>query len=1027
MTSRASDVHPSTHGLSLFLVLMFTLQLLAPVVSAAGMQSCGGGDNCDTYDHDEDLTPNVQDWVEGMYEFDLVSTSSIDLELTWAVREFDRDSIGLGSGSPVGDTLEDFDGLDANDGAPADLIRETFDMSIGGTTVGEKLKTEIDVAIRDALESGFGTVNSLSTQYVDSFSNPTSTIDCSTDNATDSFAEGAAVDNVFEPPLCFKAIASVDLAAANFNLAGTENLDLERTYRGLLTMGAEVNTSFNLTVQPGHRADFVINPASYASMVAADGPQAELVPRGGYNSAAWSMDHLDAGENDPNDVERVDVRMGHRTSTSSPTVHIEEGSKALDLNLVLDLTDEYAATINFAAGLHYLDAATLENWGINMFEVSSAASIPVITSDGIRLAYHNGIVDLTKFTDQFPVGDIVEGLGNTIAGVGDTEMSDLLWVSQAEGGVFDVAGGLNFSHSAGCTEPVAAGQVLHYCLQGPNAMDETYPVYLQTTSQPFSMRFIDIIIAQGDENSTLNGFLENVQSTDLERLMNAGFSLEAVVGESFLNSIDLSGLPPADLTVEIVLPNWVTTVDGTSTIVLTKSIESSSSLDLSLTGLNPYDWEHEITNDDGRVVCYANQSTCVESDVKFDLSKVNFNEWSASISVTMALEAKLSIYRVGFVDGQRCHNGTDIRACGQMEAFPSDLLRLIIDLSSRMDDPLGTTVELPWCANEDLKEYFDDCDDLELEATRQGMKDLAKRMGEVVTDGIHGLGEVVENDPESPFAVMDLSRFEIRTAIDGIEAPDELVSDDEPIVLSLTIPKVEFTLGTESGWEELSETNPEDIQLSVVTSSIQSVFHRPVQMAAGVLTKGLRGSLIGSDGLSYPPTNEESITLSTGPVDTTMPTTVATEYGDVDSPIDGAAYSGPITFTLPRGVKLVDVSSSAGNVVLTEDGGRQTVTYVVPPGEFSDDLTFRLQVGWLYFLIQFWVYPAIVFLLLAMFVRRRRAKKKRKKNVMANRQAAINKAQLGDHEFADLVGFSSPALRHGETIEDMANIDELSR
>ena len=130
---------------------------------------------------------------------------------------------------------------------------------------------------------------------------------------------------------------------------------------------------------------------------------------------------------------------------------------------------------------------------------------------------------------------------------------------------------------------------------------------------------------------------------------------------------------------------------------------------------------------------------------------------------------------------------------------------------------------------------------------------------------------------------------------------------------------------------------------------------------------------------------------------------------------------------MPRGVKLVDVSSSAGNVVLTEDGGRQTVTYVVPPGEFSDDLSFRIQVGWLYFLIQFWVYPAIVLLLLVMLVRRRRAKKKRKKNAMANRQAAINKAQLGDHEFADLAGFSSPGLRHGETIEDMANIDELSR
>ena len=134
-------------------------------------------------------------------------------------------------------------------------------------------------------------------------------------------------------------------------------------------------------------------------------------------------------------------------------------------------------------------------------------------------------------------------------------------------------------------------------------MDETYPIYLQTTSQPFSMRFIDIIIAQIDDpDSDGVDFLENVQASDLERLMNAGFSIEAVIGESFLNAIDLSGLPPADLTVDIILPDWVTTVDGTSTITLTKSLEAASSLDLSLTGLDPYDWEHEITNDEGRVV-----------------------------------------------------------------------------------------------------------------------------------------------------------------------------------------------------------------------------------------------------------------------------------------------------------------------------------------------------------------------------------------------------------------------------------------
>ena len=194
-----------------------------------------------------------------------------------------------------------------------------------------------------------------------------------------------------------------------------------------------------------------------------------------------------------------------------------------------------------------------------------------------------------------------------------------------------------------------------------------------------------------------------------------------------------------------------------------------------------------------------------------------------------------------------------------------------------------------------------------------------------------------------------------------------------------------------------------------------------------MLTKGLRGSVVGSDGVTLAPPNQDEFSYSQENIDTSLPTEFNRSDSVVESPIADAAYTGPITFTLPRGIQLVDVSSSAGNIIITEDGGRQTITYVVPPGEFSDDLTFRLQVGWIYFLIQFWVYPTIVLVLLVMFIRRRRAKKKKKKAAMANRQAAVTKAQLGDHEFADLTGFSSPALRHGESIEDMANIDELSR
>lgn len=1013
MTARKDTPAFSRH-LSLTLVFIFALQVLAPVASASGMQSCSStGGTCDEYDHAEDMTPHRQDWVEGTYVFDLVSTQSIDLELTWAVREFERDSLGLGSGTIIGDTLEQTDGLDANDGAPADLIRHTFNQETAGAgspTVGDKLKSEVNDAIQSALESGFGTVTSLSTDYTTSFTSGGQTTACSTDDTNDALAEGASQDNVFEPPICFSAVASVDLLASNFNLVGSSQLDLERTYRGLLTMGAEINTSFDLTTQPGHKAEFVINPPSYSTVLAVDA-NGVLAARAGppsFMAAEWSTDHLGALETDTDQLQSVDLRMGHRNSSATPTVWIEEGTKALDINLVLDLSDEYAATVDFVAGLHYLDADTLDEWGINMFDVSSMATIPLITSDGIRLAYHNDIVDLTQFTDQFPVGDIVSGLGDTVAGVGEITMSDLEWVAETDGtGNFESPGGLNYTHSTGCTEPVGAGQVLHYCLEGTEAMSETYPIYLQTTSQPFSMSLVDILQAY-NTNDMIGDFLDGIQTSDLERLMNSGIALETVLDSSYLDTIIPSNLPPSELTVEIILPSWVTTIDGTSKIVLEKTVEGTQATDISFTGTDPYNWEHEIRDDDDRVLCFANQSSCVQSAVQFDLSSINFNEWSASMSFTLALDAEFSVYRIGIPTDDLPQQGDTTVT---MEAIPSDLVRLIIDLSSRMEEPLSSG-EIELC---DPEEYeMEICDEpIELSATRQGMKDFTELIGDSVTDLIHQAGTLAEESGD--VTDMDLSAFQIKTSISGIEAPDETVSDDEPIVLSISIPEVTFTIGTGLGWFEMAETDPNDIRLSVVTSSLQSVFNQPLKMAADAFTNGLRASYVSGSGLSYPATDQDTVTYNTGVVDTTI------------LEENGLSFAGPIEFTLPRGIQLVDVSSTSGNLIVSDDGGRQVVTYVVPPGEFSDQISYRIQVGWLYFLIQFWVYPTIVLILLVLFIRRRRRKKKKKKAAMQNREASINKAQLGDSEFADLTGFASPALRHGETIEDMAYIDELSR
>ena len=74
--------------LPMSLVCIFAISILAPLASASGMQSCQlNGGVCDSWDKSDDGTQNQQDWVEGVYEFNLVDTSTINMEMTWALRE----------------------------------------------------------------------------------------------------------------------------------------------------------------------------------------------------------------------------------------------------------------------------------------------------------------------------------------------------------------------------------------------------------------------------------------------------------------------------------------------------------------------------------------------------------------------------------------------------------------------------------------------------------------------------------------------------------------------------------------------------------------------------------------------------------------------------------------------------------------------------------------------------------------------------------------------------------------------------
>ena len=125
--------------LALSLISVFAISLLAPLASATGMQSCQlNGGTCDTWDKADDGTENQQDWVVGVYEFNLVDTSTIEMEMSWALREYNRSVLGS---IPGVDATLAAEGMSADDGAPADLIRNYFSTPTGaGTqTVKDKL------------------------------------------------------------------------------------------------------------------------------------------------------------------------------------------------------------------------------------------------------------------------------------------------------------------------------------------------------------------------------------------------------------------------------------------------------------------------------------------------------------------------------------------------------------------------------------------------------------------------------------------------------------------------------------------------------------------------------------------------------------------------------------------------------------------------------------------------------------------------------------------------------------------------
>ena len=447
--------------------------------------------------------------------------------------------------------------------------------------------------------------------------------------------------------------------------------------------------------------------------------------------------------------------------------------------------------------------------------------------------------------------------------------------------------------------------------------------------------------------------------------MDAGLSLETVLDTTFLESMIPSDLPPSKITLELILPSWIETIDGDDTIILEHSVTGENRNEVSIAGPSPYTYNHPIMGENGEAICLQTQKTCVSTSLSIDFATFDINEWTKSVSVEFGLEASAVVHRVALPQGYYdINDDTTVR----MEVIPSDLVRLIGDIMSRSDSPM----KIERCLEPGTE--FVDCPEsrqLVFNLTSDGLMEFGTDVGEILTNEIHLASEELENIDQNPqFSAVDISNFQIETSLAGLGTPGPVVSDEVGLSVSLKIPKVRFTLAVSSPWGDLLSGNPDLITLSLLTEDINGAFRspllQPMVMMVDEISSMMTASVVSSEGITFPPLEQEALTFQTGSWDTTI---------HADTEFD---LTGPVSFTLPKGIIVKEGTSAQGNMIITEDGdGRQVITYTIPPDGLDDEVTLRLQVTWMYLLGQFWAYPAVVIILLILLIRRRRKRRRK--------------------------------------------------
>jgi len=910
---------------------------------------------CDDWSWTDDDTPG-SNWVVSEYAIEMDSLSQMSLDMEFAIHEFNRSLLNLDSLDLGGNSTE-------SDGIPADYIRNYFSLPTpGGSNIKDTLKTEMGNIVESTLASAFGSSTGVSVNYVSNIGVAGAPIVCSDDPATDSADEDASIsENAYSPPICLRVLITVNVDPSTFGLPTATSGDMERLFRGLLTMGGTADTNFTLLAEEGHLVSYDISPPSYANFEILDDlgiPVTRTENLYSYTSGVWVIDNTGATSGGGTLYDEAEIRISRR-NTSTRAVEFSSTDTSMNIQMTVDARDEANSVVTLGIDINYLDTSLLDTWGIQPF--NQGVSLPWISSDGIRMLQEFGYVDLTELTSMLPLTDVANSFAEqTGSSVSFSE------VSFTPPSAF---GGLDFAHTAleTCAEIAPTG----FCVEGANAMNGTYPIMLESNSTPINLDIIDLAVRLINETDDNGNPLDVsfIEKDDLAKMLNV-LRVSKEVNPDILSSYIPDSFPSTDITLTILLPSWArSTGDFPDRLELVYRHEGSESDNLGLTGPSPWNWEHALCyetvnclDSSPDVFCKSNWATCIKAEISVDVSRLKILEFSGAVEMDIEASVELHVHRIGVpIQADQLDMLT-------FESIPSDLIRHVIAIGDRRDGgliaglgfntdiPIGNENHTLEISNEGFQNFSVAISDeiaRTIEQTNQDLQEIVDEANEEIQSEIDA--QDLPNGIDFNGIAIDLSGIRLIAQIgDLLEVTGNELSDAEPIVIGASLEPMTMRFGVNDNKELALVTSPARFSAEIAESLASSIFD------SRAASSGMRG-------------------FATPMIDEEVPAIGENVEGMIVRP------SIKIELGFPQGLGVSEFTSENGNGEIEIIEGRQHLTYILPlcDSDPCEETTDRVAVGFVlgyeFILIELMPYLLGILGLFTLIMFRRSSKRAKKK------------------------------------------------